>query len=339
MVIGFQKLTTYLYREDSSASSTQHAACTLVEDASIIVLPRPAPPVINTLPRIQHMNMHISEPGTRREIGWTPTGWSFVDLFLVGFKNSRLLMPIVRRDVSARYRGATLGLVWMIGAPLAMVAAYGFVVAGVFGMRIGSGGNVLETVFGLWACLSAWQIFAETANRSSGMMFDNAALVKRTAFPLALLPISSLMTALCGAGVSYALIFVIYMALSGWPPVSWLALPVAFVPLCLFSLGTSYLLASIGTFVRDVRHAVPLCVQVGMLLSPILYPADKVPSAIAWISMVNPLTPVFEAVRAAMLGGDLNWARVATVTGVAAVYCVSTFHLFGKRSPEFADVV
>jgi lipopolysaccharide transport system permease protein len=227
----------------------------------------------------------------------------------------------------------------MIGAPLAMVAAYGFVVAGVFGMRIGAGGNVLETVFGLWACLSAWQVFAETANRASGMMFENAALVKRTAFPLALLPISSLLTALIGTCVSYALIFAIYVVLAGCPPLTWISLPAAFVPLALFSLGTSYLLASLGTFVRDIRHAVPLAVQVGMLLSPILYPADKVPSVIKWVSQLNPLTPVFEAIRSSMLGEGLHWSQLASVTAVAAVYCVATFHLFRKRAPEFADVV
>jgi lipopolysaccharide transport system permease protein len=285
------------------------------------------------------MTTHISQPGTRREIGWKPTGWAFLDLFLVGFMNFGLLASVVRRDVSARYRGAALGAVWMVGAPLAMVAAYGFVVAGVFGMRTGAGSNVLETVFGLWACLSAWQVFAETANRASGMMFENAALVKRTAFPLALLPISSLLTALVGACVSYALIIVIYVTIAGWPPLTWIALPAAFVPLCLFSLGTSYLLAALGTFVRDVRHAVPLAVQVGMLVSPILYPADKVPSAIGWVSLVNPLTPVFEAIRSAMLGDGLHWSRLVVVTAVAAVYCVSTFHLFRKRAPEFADVV
>lgn len=285
------------------------------------------------------MNMHVSEPGTRREIGWQPTGWAFPDLFLIPIMNFRLLATVVRRDVSSRYRGAALGAVWMVGAPLAMVAAYGFVVAGVFGMRIGSGANVLDTVFGLWACLSAWQVFAETANRASGMMFDNAALVKRTAFPLALLPVSSLLTAICGAIVSYALISAIYLALAGWPPLTWLALPLAFVPLCLFALGTSYLLAAIGTFVRDVRHAVPLAVQVGMLVSPILYPADKIPAAIGWVSLINPLTPVFEAVRSAMLGEALHGWRIAATTAVAAAYCVATFHLFRKRAPEFADVV
>lgn len=285
------------------------------------------------------MTAYISLPGTRREIGWQPTGWALVDIFLVGVMNRRLLGAVVRRDVSARYRGAALGFVWMIGAPLAMVAAYGFVVAGVFGMRMGAGANVLETVFGLWACLAAWQVFAETANRASGMMFDNAALVKRTAFPLALLPISSLFTAFIGACVSYALIFAVYLALVGVPPLTWVLLPATFFPLALFSLGSSYLLASLGTFVRDVRHAVPLAVQVGMLVSPILYPADKVPQSIAWISLLNPLTPVFEAIRSAMLGEGLHWSRLALVTAVSLAYCVVTFKLFCKRAPEFADVV
>lgn len=286
------------------------------------------------------MKTHISEPGTRREIGWPTTGWSFIDVFLTGFMNRRLLMSVVRRDVSSRYRGATLGVLWMVGSPLAMVAAYSFVIAGVFGLRVGGADDVRSTVIGLWACLAAWQLFAETANRSSGMMFDNAALVKRTSFPLALLPIGIVMTSFVGVIVSYSLISLLYLFLVGVPPLTWLLMPVAFVPLAIFGLGTSYFLAAIGTFLRDVRHAVPLAVQVGMLVTPILYPADKIPKMLAWFSVINPLTPIFETIRALVLGNmSAPWERLGIVAGVAVVFCVFSYALFRKRSSEFADVV
>lgn len=286
------------------------------------------------------MNLHISEPGTRREIGWSTTGWAFFDVFLIGVMNWRLLVSVVRRDLSSRYRGAALGALWMIGAPLAMVAAYSFVIAGVLGLRVGGGDDVRSTVVGLWACMSAWQLFSETANRSSGLMFDNAALVKRTAFPLALLPISVVITSFVGVIVSYALISCIFVLLIGMPPITWLLMPLVFVPLGVFALGTSYILASLGTFVRDVRHAVPLAVQVGMLVTPILYPADRIPKVLSWFSAINPLTPIFETVRALMLGSTTApWERLAIVTAVSLVFCVLAYALFRKRSPEFADVV
>lgn len=286
------------------------------------------------------MNLHISEPGTRREIGWPTTGWALLDVFLIGIMNRRLLMSVVRRDVASRYRGATLGVLWMIGAPLAMVAAYSFVIAGVFGLRVGSTDDVRSTVIGLWACLGAWQLFAETANRSSGMMFDNGALVKRTSFPLALLPIAVVITSFVGVIVSYALISCLFILLLGAPPLTWLLIPLAFVPLAVFALGTSYFLASIGTFVRDVRHAVPLAVQVGMLVTPILYPADRIPKVLSWFSLINPLTPIFETIRALVLGSSsAPWDRLAVVTAVSIVFCVFAYALFRKRSPEFADVV
>ncbi|MNU37773.1 Teichoic acid translocation permease protein TagG [compost metagenome] len=286
------------------------------------------------------MNLHISEPGTRREIGWSTTGWAFLDVFLTGIMNRRLLMSVVRRDLASRYRGAMLGVLWMIGAPLAMVAAYSFVIAGVFGLRVGGADDVRSTVIGLWACLGAWQLFSETANRSSGMMFDNAALVKRTSFPLALLPISIVITSFVGVIVSYALISCLFVLLIGFPPVTWLLMPLAFVPLAVFALGTSYILASLGTFVRDVRHAVPLAVQVGMLVTPILYPADRIPKVLSWFSVINPLTPIFETVRALMLGSmAAPWERLAVVTAVSMIFCVLAYALFRKRAPEFADVV
>lgn len=286
------------------------------------------------------MTTHISEPGTRREIGWVPTRWALIDVFLIGIMNRRLLMSVVKRDLSSRYRGATLGVLWMIGSPLAMVAAYSFVIAGVFGLRVGNADDVRSTVVGLWACLAAWQLFAETANRSSAMMFDNAALVKRTSFPLALLPLAVVMTSFVGVLVSFTLISLLFLFLVGTPPLTWLLMPFAFAPLAIFALGSSYLLAAVGTFVRDVRHAIPLAVQVGMLLTPILYPADRIPKILEWFSIINPLTPIFETIRALVLG-NLNapWERLGVVAAVAVVYCVLSYSLFRKRSSEFADVV
>lgn len=207
-------------------------------------------------------------------------------------------------------------------------------------MRMGSSGNVLETMFGLWSCLAAWQLFSETCNRSAAAITENAPLVKRTAFPLGLIPVAVLSSSAIGTLVSYLLILGVHILVVGMPPVGWALLPMAIVPLMLTSLGTAYVLATAAVFVRDVRHALPLVLQVGLLVTPVLYPADRIPPALSWISKLNPLTPMFEALRAFVLGGEwTGWRALALVAAASVAYVAAAYKIFNTFKPEFADVV
>ncbi len=197
-------------------------------------------------------------PRQRPSNGAPLTGHACLDWFLSPWRNRAFLSALVRRDLGARYRGSVLGLTWLVGIPLAMMGTYSVVFGGVMKVRFdapveGPGGTILA----IWAGTFLWQVLAESTGRAVGVLHDNAPYVKRVPFPLPLLPLMPLGTALVGATVSLGLYCLAYLLIVGTPPVSWLAFPAIALPLVLFAAGLAWTVSSVGAFLRDLKHVVP----------------------------------------------------------------------------------
>ena len=91
---------------------------------------------------------------------------------------------------------------------------------------------------------------------------------------------------------------------------------------------------------RDLRHAVAFGLQLMMYLTPVIYPLSSVPSSMAWVSRLNPLTPVFEGMRRAFLGvGDVG-ASDLVLSGILMVGLVFVgLELFTRAERNFMDSV
>ena len=282
---------------------------------------------------------HVSLPGTRREIGYRQSGFAAIDLFASLVANRSFIATVARRDLLAKYRGAFIGVLWMVGTPAALVLAYGFMTIGVFQMRE-TGSGAIATFITLWFCISLWQAFSEAVGRSASIVSDNASLVKRSPFPLSALPPAVVVTSFMGLAISLCLGVLAQVVFVGVPPPSWLLLVVVLPAFSLSTLAFVYLVATIGAFSKDIRYVLPLGLTVSMLMTPVLYPASKVPSSLTFLAAYNPFTPVFETVRTVVSGGtELPAASLAVVTGVAFVSSILAYALFRARSVEFADVL
>lgn len=286
-------------------------------------------------------DQHVSLPGTRREIGYKNTGITFYDLFAGLFTNRSFILAVSRRDLMAKYRGAFVGMLWMVGTPAALVMAYGFMIIGVFNVHGGDSG-LGATLVTLWLCVSFWQFFSESVGRSASIVADNASLVKRSPFPLTALPPAVLVTSAMGLGVSLALGLLAQCILVGKPSAIWLILFAVAPAIMMFTLACSYIIAAVGAFSKDIRYVLPLGLMVCMLMSPVLYPSERVPPALRFVSDFNPLTPVFETIRIIGSGrppGFDLWCDLGAVSAISFIFVVAGFSFYRSKSVEFADVL
>ncbi|MOA36378.1 ABC-2 type transporter [compost metagenome] len=122
----------------------------------------------------------------------------------------------------------------------------------------------------------------------------------------------------------------------------WSALlfPLILVPLILATLGISWLLASLGVYLRDVGHVITVLTTVLLFLSPVLYPVAALPEAYQpWLKL-NPLTYIIEESRSVLLFGNLpDWVNLATALAVGAIIAAAGFWFFQKTRKGFADVI
>jgi lipopolysaccharide transport system permease protein len=257
------------------------------------------------------------------------------------WRHRGLILAMVRREVSGRYRGSLLGIFWSLVQPLLMLTVYTFVFSVVFKARWRSGSDSqTEFALVLFAGLIVFNLFAECMNRAPGLVLSQPNFVKKVVFPLEIVPVISLGAALFHAGMSLIVWLVAYVFFWGLPHPTVLLFPVVLFSLACFVLGVSWVLASLGVYVRDVAQLVGMVTTVLMFLSPIFFPVDALPARFQPLFLLNPLTPAIEQARDLLFWGRIPnpWAMLSFLSvGVAVAW--AGFAWFQKTRDGFADVL
>ena len=252
--------------------------------------------------------MATSESSARepsRRVKSRPYPESPADVFMSFWRHRRLVFQLARRDVAGRYRGSYLGLGWSLFSPLLMLAVYTLVFGVIFKARWGTTttGSVAEFGLVLFTGLFVFGIFSECVNRSPSLVLSRANFVKRVVFPLEILPWVALASSLFHAAVTLAVLLAASFLIYGGIAVTFPLIIIVLLPLILFTLGVSWMLAALGVYVRDVAQTVGVITSALMFLSPVFYPVSAVPPQVHAIFAINPLTIVLEQARDVLLWG------------------------------------
>lgn len=256
--------------------------------------------------------------------------------------NKALIAGMIRREVIGRYRGSVLGLMWSLFNPIAMLLVYTLVFSYVFQARWGAGSeSKTEFALVLFAGLMIYNMFAECCNRAPLLILGNVSYVKKVVFPLEILPLVSLGASLFHLVISMLVWLIFYMVFMGkLPPITILLMPVAILPLVLIILGLTWVLASLGVYLRDVAQVVGVIVLMLLFLSPIFYPITMMPEQYRPFMQLSPLTSTVEQVRNVMMWGlGIDWTQWALSLAAGAVTAWLGFKWFQKTRRGFADVL
>ena len=258
------------------------------------------------------------------------------------WRNRQLILQMTRREVVGRYKGSSVGLLWSFLNPVFMLIVYTFVFSVVFKARWGVGGEENRSLFALvlFVGMIVHALFTEVLNRAPSLILTNVNYVKKVIFPLEILVVIAMGVALFHAFVSLSVLLAAFVLING--SLHWTAVfaPIVFLPLVIFTLGLSWILASLGVFLRDVGQTIGIVTTVMMFVSPVFYPVTALPEQFRpWI-MANPLTFIIEQARDVLIWGHLpNWIGLAIYTIVAIVVAWAGYAWFQKTRKGFADVL
>ncbi len=253
----------------------------------------------------------------------------------------QLIFQFAKRDVLSRYKGSYLGIGWSFLTPLFMLVVFTFVFSVVFQARWGGGqGSRVEFALILFCGLIVFNAFAECVTRAPGLILANANYVKKVVFPLEILPVTVLASALVHAAVSLLVLLLglgFFLEVFHWTIIF---VPVIFLPLALLCLGLGWFLASLGVYIRDIGQVVGILIQALLFLSPIFYPVSAIPEVLRPLYRVNPLTFVIENMRAVVIWGELpQWETMGIGTAVALATALLGYAWFQRTRGGFADVL
>lgn len=255
--------------------------------------------------------------------------------------NRSLIFSLIKREVVGRYRGSAMGLLWSFFNPVLMLAVYTFVFSVVFKARW-AGGSDSKTEFALvlFAGLMVFNLFSECINRAPSLILNNTNYVKKVIFPLEILPVVALGSAIFHFFISLIVWVVFYLVFFGLPNFSIFELFLVILPLVLVIVGLSWVLASLGVYLRDVSQIIGVVTTVLMFLSPIFYPVISLPEEYRPFMELNPITFVVEQARDVMIWSKgLDWSGWAFQMLFSMLVAWLGFAWFQKTRKGFADVL
>lgn len=249
---------------------------------------------------------------------------------------------LTERDILGRYRGSLLGVAWSFLNPLAMLAVYTFVFSQIFKARWGNLENEgpLGFAINLFAGLIVFNMIAECLTKAPSLIVANPNYVKKVIFPLEVLPCVAVSSALFHALTS--LVVLACFQLIAQHELLWSALwlPLIWLPLLLGCLAVSWILASLGVFLRDIGQFIAVLISIMMFMSPIFYPASALPQRIQPLLAISPITQVIEQTRRVLISGERpSLLYVCAGILLSVIAAELGFRFFQKSKRAFADVI
>ena len=110
--------------------------------------------------------------------------------------NRYLWKELVWRDLKSRYLGSVLGFFWSVLNPLLQLGLYSLVFGSYLRVRFQPDGDTGSFAIALFAALLPWLAFQESIVRSADILISHANLIKKVRFPLAVLPLSMVSSAI-----------------------------------------------------------------------------------------------------------------------------------------------
>jgi teichoic acid transport system permease protein len=271
--------------------------------------------------------VHVYEP---HRVGLPPLGSYFRELW----RRRQFAFELSWSNLRAQHFNTALGQLWLVLNPLFLGLVYFALVTIVSGGSRGS-----EFLAHLLLGLFAFHLVSGSIRQGSKSVVGGGRLILNTAFPRALLPLSSVLTAFMRF-LPTLVVYAVVHAVAGLPvtpQILW-AIPILAL-IVVFATGVTMLVAAVQVYFRDLRQFLPYFLRIWTYASPILYYASEVPEGLRWILYVNPLYPMLASLTDAVnlglspspafLAWSLVWAVAAVTFG--AVFFISREREFAVR--------
>lgn len=253
-----------------------------------------------------------------------------------------LIKYLVQRQMASSYRGSYLGLVWAFLSPLIMVALFTIIFSEVLGLRFReiTGDSTLNFGLYLYCGLLPFLAFQQALNQGVNVIRRNSDLVERVVFPLEILPLTTVITSLIQNFFGVPALMLVLVLLEQRLEWTVILLPLIMALQLLFTLGLGYLMAVAGTYLPDIRETLRGVVRAMFFITPIIWPADRVPENLRFVVDYNPLAFLVEAYRNLILDGKLPGSTTAIYFSlVALTLFVVGFVTFNRVKHKFADLL
>jgi lipopolysaccharide transport system permease protein len=252
------------------------------------------------------------------------------------WRSREILYFLAWRDVKVRYKQAALGIAWAVLQPLFTMLTFTVF----FGRLAGIPSEGVPYPLFSYAALLLWTYFAVTLTQVGNSLVANSGLITKIYFPRVLLPGAAALSGLLDliVGSTFLVGMMIYYRVA--PHWTVLLTPIFVAQTVLLVMGVGMLLAALNVRYRDIKYTIPFLTQIGLFVTPIIYPVSFLPQRFqVWLAL-NPMTGIVQGFRACLFGGGrVDWELLACSWLVTLLLLLAGSLHFRSTERVFADIV
>ena len=252
-----------------------------------------------------------------------------------------LIFLTVWRDFISVYKQTIFGPLWYFAQPLVSTVVYQII----FGKIAQLPTNNIPPFLFYMSGIVIWYYFSGCLSRTSTTFSSNAALFTKVYFPRLTIPIAQCISNIWQFLIQLVIFlgFYLYFLAKGapiHPSYRIIIIPFLVLQTALLGLGVGCLISALSTRFRDLQVAVAPAIQLWMYASCVFYPRSLVPENLQWLMNLNPIVPIIEGFRFALMGqGQVEiyqWLASLTVTAILLIIGLVEF---GRAEKTFADTI
>lgn len=242
-----------------------------------------------------------------------------------------LVLFLVRRDITARYKRSVLGIAWTMLNPLGMMIILSFVFTQVFHNRVeGYPAYVLSG-------LISWTFFSQTSNSAINALVWGGDLLRRIYIPRSTFAISAIGTGIVNLTLSLVPLIVVNLVIGIPIHTTLLLTPLAMVMLAMFSLGVGLLISTIGIYFADVVEMYHIILTAWFYATPIMYPLSILNERTLMIVKLNPMLHLVVLFRDLVFYGTVPPIQTWLLClGLSVGMLIIGWLVFTGKADEFA---
>ena len=274
--------------------------------------------------------------------------WNPVRPLLLLNMRRDLLWQFTKRNIQSGFRGSLLGVFWVVLSPLLMLALYTFVFGVVFGgsfEQLNAEGHLVRKdgasyALGIFLGLSVMSLISGTLSSSATLIVSNPNFVKKVVFPLEVLPVAQVGNLAFNFSISLGLCLIGAILVGDGFCMAWIWLPLIILPSVFISLGTGWLLASLGVFFRDIAQLTQFLGMVLLYASGVFYSVGKIPETYWNFLKLNPVLHIVDQLRQAILWQEIPDRNILIMLWVSSLVVFQAgYWVFQRLRSDFADVL
>lgn len=251
------------------------------------------------------------------------------------FAYRELFYFLALRDIKIRYKQTALGVLWAILQPLLTVAIFSVVLGKLVAIKTG---DIPYPLF-VFCGLLPWTFISTAVASSSNSIVSGSNLITKVYFPRLIIPIASV-----GAGfVDFLLGLTFFVGLMIYYGVNlhtqMFFAPLFFVMMFALAVAVGILLSALNVRFRDVKHIVPVALQLWMFASPVIYPSSLFPEKWRWVFALNPLTGILEGLRSSIFGTPFDMFAILCSVAIIFALLIVALIVFRNMEDHFADYI